>query len=244
MRRVAKVILVDCGNSNSVGFVMKPFLRAHGVNGLPRLALTHGDLRHVGGVTLLATFFPIEQLVTSSVRFNSPVYRAAVKEFQKTPGCGRTVNRGDEMGVWTVLHPNPDDHFPDADDNALVLRGEFAGTRVLLLSDLGRRGQDALLKRQADLRSEIVVACLPESGEPAGDALLDAIQSELVIITDSEFPATKRASAKLRERLERRGVPVIFTREAGAVEISLRKNRWEAFTTSGIRASRSPDSLK
>jgi beta-lactamase superfamily II metal-dependent hydrolase len=74
--------------------------------------------------------------------------------------------------------------------------------------------------------------------------LLDAIQPELVIITDSEFPATKRASAKLRERLERRGVPVIFTREAGAVEISLRKNRWEAFTTSGIRASRSPDSLK
>jgi competence protein ComEC len=230
-------LLVDCGNTNSVEFVMKTFLRAHGVNELPCLALTHGDLRHVGGARLLETLFPIEQVATSSVRFNSPVYRAAVKELQKTPGRGRTVNRGDELGGWIVLHPNPDDHFPEADDNALVLRGEFAGTRVLLLSDLGRPGQDALLKRQPDLRAEIVVACLPEQGEPLSDALLQAIQPELVIITDSEFPATKRASAKLRERLERRGVPVIFTREAGAVEISLHKTRWDIRTIGGVAIS-------
>jgi len=36
-------LLADCGNSNSVQFVMKPFLRAQGVNDLPNLALTHGD---------------------------------------------------------------------------------------------------------------------------------------------------------------------------------------------------------
>jgi hypothetical protein len=70
--------------------------------------------------------------------------------------------------------------------------------------------------------------------------LLDAIQPELVIITDSEFPATKRASAKLRERLERRGVPVIFAREAGAVEISLRKNRWDLSTMAGVTISSPP----
>jgi beta-lactamase superfamily II metal-dependent hydrolase len=67
--------------------------------------------------------------------------------------------------------------------------------------------------------------------------LLQAIQPELVIITDSEFPATKRASAKLRERLERRGVPVIFTREAGAVEISLHKTRWDIRTIGGVAIS-------
>jgi len=136
-----------------------------------------------------------------------------------------------------VLHPNPDDHFSEADDSALVLRGEFAGTRVLLLSDLGRPGQEALLQRQPDLRAEIVLACLPEQGEPLNDALLEAIQPELIIITDSEFPATKRASAGLRERLERRGVPVIFTRTAGAVEISLRNNHWDIRTMGGAPVS-------
>ena len=41
--------LIDCGNTNAVEFVMKPFLRGQGVNRLPRLLLTHGDLQHVGG---------------------------------------------------------------------------------------------------------------------------------------------------------------------------------------------------
>src|SRR5262249_48670891 len=31
-------VLIDCGNTNSIEFVMKPFLRAQGVNRLPRLA--------------------------------------------------------------------------------------------------------------------------------------------------------------------------------------------------------------
>ena len=41
-------LLIDCGSSNSVAFVTKPFLRAQGVNGLPWLLLTHGDLHHIG----------------------------------------------------------------------------------------------------------------------------------------------------------------------------------------------------
>ena len=40
----------------------------------------------------------------------------------------------------------------------------------LLLSDLGRAGQEALLSRTADLRAEVVVACLPEQSEPLCNA--------------------------------------------------------------------------
>ena len=223
-------LLVDCGSSNSVQSVMKPFLRAHGVNDLPHLALTHGDLRHVGGVKLLAAIFPIEQFTTSPARFRSPVYRSAVAEFSSRQ---RTVNRGEQFAGWTVLHPQPGETFPEADDNALVLRGEFAGTRILLLSDLGRPGQNKLLEHSSDLRADIVVACLPEQGEPLGDALLDAIQPQLIIVADSEFPAIKRASLDLRERLKQRGVPVIFTRDTGAVEIVLTPNHWHARTREG-----------
>jgi competence protein ComEC len=42
-------LLIDCGTTNSVAFSTKPFLRAQGVNSLPCLVLTHGDIRHVGG---------------------------------------------------------------------------------------------------------------------------------------------------------------------------------------------------
>jgi hypothetical protein len=85
-----------------------------------------------------------------------------------------------------------------------------------------------LIERGGELRAYVVVAGLPEQGEPLCDALLDAVQPRLIVITDSEFPATKRAGAALRERLERRNVPVVYTRRAGAVKISCAGNRWVA----------------
>ena len=99
-----------------------------------------------------------------------------------------------------------------------MLFGNFYGARVLLLSDLGRAGQSALLSRTNDLRADMVIAGLPDEGEPLCDALLDAVQPKVIVVADSEFPATRRASPKLRARLEQREIPVIYTRTAGAVK--------------------------
>jgi beta-lactamase superfamily II metal-dependent hydrolase len=140
-----------------------------------------------------------------------------------------------------VLYPGPTNHFPQADDNALVLKGEFHGTRVLLLSDLGRPGQNALLERTNDLRADIVVTGLPEQTESLSDALLAAVQPKVIIVMDSEFPATKRASAALHERLEKRNIPVVYTRTAGAVKISLRPNRWSVKPMNGEELSGRPN---
>jgi beta-lactamase superfamily II metal-dependent hydrolase len=128
----------------------------------------------------------------------------------------------------------PSDHFPKADDNALVLQSDLNGTRVLLCSDLGRAGQSALLSRKLDLRADIVLTGLPSAGEPLCDALLDAIQPQLIIVGDSEFPASERAGPDLRKRLAERSIPVIYTREAGAVTIEFRSHRWKLRTMNGI----------
>ena len=230
-------LLIDCGNTNAVEFVMKPFLHAQGVNRLPCLALTHGDLRQMGGVEPLRILMPVEQIATSSARFRSPAYRQIVAGPGAAPERRRRLNRGDPLNGWTVLHPDQDDRFAQADDSALVLRGNFHGTRILLLSDLGRTGQGTLLERTPDLAADIVVAGLPDKSEPVCDALLDAVRPRLMIITDSEFPATRRAGAALQERLEQRRIPVIYTRTAGAVTLSLRQQQWEARAMNGFHRS-------
>lgn len=227
--------LIDTGNTNAVELVMKPFLRAQGVNHLPRLAITHGDLRHMGGAQWVSELFSVRECLTSSVRFRSPAYRRLVQQLEHTPERHRLIHRGDQLGHWTVLHPCRDDNFSQGDDNALVLRAEFHGTRILLLSDLGRPGQEALLQRETDLRADIVLSGLPEQTDPLGHALLHAIAPKAIVILDSEFPATKRANAKLRERVERRGVPVIYTRTAGAVTVTIRPGGWELRTSRGER---------
>ena len=132
-----------------------------------------------------------------------------------------------------MLHPAAGNNFARADDNALVLFGDFSGAKILLLSDLGRDGQSALLARTSDLRADIVIAGLPNADEPLADELLEAIQPKVIVIADSEFPATRRASSELKERLAGRNVPVIYTRTAGAVTILTRPNDWELRTMDG-----------
>jgi competence protein ComEC len=226
-------LLVDCGREALAEKVVTPFLHARGVNRLGRLLLTHGDLQYMGGAELISTNFSVRQIITSSAHFRSPAYQRLRAKLERTPERWRQVNRGDAVGPWKILHPALADSFSQGDDSALVLSGNFNGVRVLLLSDLGRPGQNALLERNRDLRADIVIAGLPADGEPLCEPLLDAIQPRVMVIADSEFPATRRASAELRERLEQRKIPVIYTRETGAVTFTFRSSGWELRAADG-----------
>ncbi len=230
-------LLIDCGDVNPVQYLTKPFLRAQGVNHLPRLALTHGDLRHIGGAELVGDLFHVSKFCVSPVRFRSPAYRKFARDWAEATDKVQVVSRTNRLGAWTILHPQPTDKFPQADDNALVFDGTFNGCRVLLLSDLGRPGQDALMQRTPDLRADILVTGLPAQNEAVSEALLDAVQPKVLIVVDSENPPVEQASPKLHARLARRGIPVIYTRFAGAVTIEWREKSWELRTMSGIRMS-------
>jgi len=230
-------LLIDCGSVNSVEFTTKPFLRAQGVNTLPNLLLTHGDIHHVGGAELVANLFSVKHIYASAIHFRSPAYRNLMNIFDRKPGWVRTINRNDKIGSWTVLHPNPTDHFSQADDSAVVLFGTFGKTRVLLLSDLGRPGQNSLLDRNPDLKADIVITGLPVKTEPICDTLLDQIQPRLIIVSDSEFPVSERASARLCERLAHKNVPVLYTHATGSATIEFRDDKWALRTMSGARLS-------
>lgn len=232
-------VLVDCGSAFAVERVVLPFLHAQGVNRLPHFALSHGDARHTGGASLLASNTVPAQVCTSPVAFRSPSYREFVKGLEHGESRWNRVKRGDTLAGWQVLRPDGSDAFTQADDNALVLRGEIGGCRVLLLADLGRDGQRALLQRQADLRADIVITGPPAKNEPLADALLDAIQPRLIVLADDQSPASVRAGARLRERLLRRGVPVVFQSDEGAVVLTFRGGTWRAETMTG-RVIRSP----
>ena len=234
-------LLVDCGDTNAVGFITTPFLHAQGINHLPRLAMTHGDIHDIGGAQLLCDEFSVQEIFTSSVRFRSPTYRQTIATLDEFSNRHKIVNRGDAIGDWLVLHPAATNNFPQADDNTLVLKTEIHGLKILLVSDLGRPGQEELFNSTNDLRADIVVTGLPEKGEPLNDALLDKIQPQTIIVTDSEFPATKRASAALRERLEQRKIPVICTRDSSAVTIEIKPSDWKLRTMDGTKAKERQD---
>lgn len=231
----AEDMLVDCGNALPAERVVIPYLHGRGVNRLPQLILTHGDLKYVGATELVQKEFDVGQIVTSPINFRSRPYREIVKRLAREPECWRQVVRGASVGTWKVLHPLAADDYSQADDAAMVLAGTFHGTRVLLLSDLGRPGQEALQTRETDLRADIVVTGMPEQTEPLGDGFLAAVKPKVIVVADSEYSATRRADGALRDRLRRHGIPVIYTRQSGAVTVTLRAEGWEARAMDGTK---------
>lgn len=230
--------LEDCGRDRTVDFIVKPFLRAQGVNHLPRLLLTHGDINHVGGLEEIEKLFGVDEVDTTSIRFRSPSYRKIAERLDSEPDRHRIIHRGSTNDNWRVLHPEPKDKFPQADDSAIVLLGEFDGTRILLCSDLGRPGQEVLMQRESDLRADIVVAGLAEDSEPLSNALLERIKPKVIIIADSDDPATKQAKEVLRRRIEQYDAHILYTRFANAVTITCDKSGWRLRTMSGLRLDR------
>jgi competence protein ComEC len=226
-------LLIDAGPSNSVSFITKNFLRGQGVNRLPALVLTHGDIKHTSGAESIIDLFRVPLVYTSPTQFRSLPYRHMLERLQARPGLVRATAPQTPLGDWTLLHPRPDDRFSRADDAAMVLSAQIGTTHVLLLSDLGTEGQAALCERYPDLTADILVAGLPATGEPIGEVLLARTRPHLVVIADSEFPLSEHAGPKLRSRLLKHGVPVLFTSDTGSVTLEFRSQGWRLHAISG-----------
>ena len=230
--------LINCGNDLWAESLLKPFLRAQGVDRLPALVLTGFDTKHAGASGLVRSNFTPIAILAGHRRPRSPDLRAWIEESaSKSDGGWTFLQGGDRTGLWSVLHPAADDRFSQGSDSALVLLGQIYQTRILLLSDLGRNGQRALLSRGGELRADIVVTGLPGRNEALLDDLLDAIQPAVIVITDDEFPAQQRAPKELKARLAERSLPVFYGREQGAMVVSIRPHGWSLQSDGRILAS-------
>ena len=111
----------------------------------------------------------------------------------------------------------------------MVFSKTIKGVRVLLVSDLSRAGQNHLLESGLNLKADVVVTGLAGDGTTLTDAFLDSIAPALIVVCDSENPASECARPELGERLRSRW-RVIFTHETGAAAIRFRKRTWELRT--------------
>jgi DNA internalization-related competence protein ComEC/Rec2 len=222
----ANNLLIDSGNESSARAMVVPFVQSRGINQVPQFLVTHGDIQHAGGIEQVCRNFPINTVLASSIPSRSSVYRRQMQQWKVTGQSIRWVHRGDRIGCWTVLHPTQQNRFSQADNNALVLQGTLRDTRILLLSDLGFPGQEALMKREPDLKADIVVSGIPAQGEPLSDELLDRIQPRLIILNTSVHTPSGIARESLRQRLARRAIPVIYTSDSGTVTLTFSRYGW------------------
>ena len=223
-------LLIDCGREREVATIVKPFLRSRGVDRLPAVLLTHGDVAHVEGYSRLVQDFEPQITFTSAARSRSKKYREILASLDATPNKRRIVGARDVIAGWQVLHPPSGADFARADDEAVVLSGAIANRRIVLLSDLGRLGQQSLVASGQNLKSDVVVAGIPTDGQPLRQELMDLLQPKLILVGGNDAKA-QRALRDLRTR----ATNIVTTLDERAVTITAHRGKVLVETMSGKR---------
>jgi ComEC/Rec2-related protein len=219
--------LLDCGGTFAYGRTVLPYLRSRGVNRLDGLLLTHGDSHHIGGgLMALDDFYP-RNVVDSPLADRSPT-RAAILDELARRRLGKAIcERGDRLhlGAGTllrVLFPPPGLKRSLADDKALVIQCQSAGTRVLFMSDSGFSTEQWLLENEPDLRSDVLV-----KGQHAKDLsgtleFLARVQPQAVVCGQLEPTQSSEALDEWASNVTARGIAVFRQDRTGAVRVELR----------------------
>jgi len=229
----AEKILIDCGNEQVAKFNVTRHLRSRGVDKIQNLILTHGVRHHVGGFPYILDSQTLQRVFLSHAKSSSKYHQQIFSKLADSPVVKIVVSSGETIGPWKVLHPAKDDDFSSSTDDALALLGEFHGVRILLISDLGSRGQQALLSAWNDLKADVVVTSIADRGQTLGPGLLQAVAPRVIVMQDSQFPVVERASKKLLARLRKSGAAVFSIREKGGIRLSIHPNGWNLENAKG-----------
>jgi competence protein ComEC len=227
--------LIDCGDGVFALQTTIPFLRGQGVNRLEHFVLTHGDVQHVGGATNLMRFFRVGEVLSGPLPMLSQPYRQALALWTNQSRAVRVLRAGEDIGPWRILHPPTLGGFSRADDKALVLLGEWHGTRILVCPDLGPRGQNALLSSVADLQADILITSPSQENAVLPDPMLRRVRPGVVLLGEVPAHAPTRPALAVQRRLVRLGVPVVHLAESGAAVIRISRWGWTIETSNGFR---------
>lgn len=184
-----KHILIDCGNVITGAQVLDVCRRA-GVRELDALIITHPHADHMGGVFQLLSELKIKRVYDNGqpIPPNPPCdiyrwYREAVRSRKNY----RVLRRGEHLS-WPgveidVLWPG-DVMDKNWNNNALVLRLQAGGRRLLLMSDAGRQVENALLRQlPGDLAAEVLQVGHHGAADASSAAFLRAVKPRLAVIS-------------------------------------------------------------
>lgn len=102
----------------------------------------------------------------------------------------------------------------------MVVSGSLAGWRILMAPSLGTEGQLDLVGRMGDrLRSDLLLAGNPRSGEGLGPELLAAVQPRVVVVAGGPTTLHGKTPPAVRRRLRDLSARVFYTEDLGGLEL-------------------------
>lgn len=246
VRTASHALLYDAGpqfgpGADSGNRVIVPYLRAAGIRRLDGMIVSHDDDDHSGGASSVLQAVPAVWMLSSLPDLDPLVVQS------ERPWRCESGQAWEWDGVrFEVLHP-PAESYDDAtvrkNDRSCVLRIDSGATRLLLVGDIERRSEEAMLAGMRDrIAADVLVAAHHGSRTSSTLEFVQAAQARVVV-----FPVGYRnrfghphrdvlgrfehAGARIY-RTDRDGSVAILSRAAGGLSVTpyraVRKRYWQA----------------
>jgi len=163
-------ILFDAGSlhkSDIGGRIIAPFLDYIGINKIDAIIISHNDIDHINGIPRIAEHCEVGGLYANDAFFDKADGWGTAKFLNECLSeKGLKIQRLDEdlnlsssaniKILWPGKEVCKNEDLGD-NDKSLVALLEFAGTKLLLCSDIEKFAQKELLRLYPDLKADIVV---------------------------------------------------------------------------------------
>jgi len=227
VRAGGRLCLLDSGSAWDYENTVQSWIRRAGKLAPHMLVLTHGDADHIGGASAILDLGQETVFIESPLRDRSPVRQRLHQELAAR-SIPKSIHRAGDFLAFAdqasiqILHPPASLREDKADDKALIVLLEAAGTRILLLSDSGPPAWERL----DGVKAEVLVVGRHHSGILPEAEFLQKTGIRAVVASAAGFPAQEPIDESWASMLREKNIVLFRMDETGAVEILLRPGEY------------------
>ncbi|MHA2901246.1 DNA internalization-related competence protein ComEC/Rec2 [Ralstonia mannitolilytica] len=221
-------VLFDTGprygdNADAAARVITPYLRAHGVEALDTLVVSHADSDHAGGTETVINAVPVRTMLASLPQTHR------LRDVARAQGTAFADCVAGQAWAWDgvdfeILHPlrvPADDARVSSNGRSCVLRIGNGRHAALLAGDIEAEQEAALVEAEAPERLMADILLVPHHGSKTSSsgAFLDAVSAQVAIFQVGYRNRYGHPHPRVWQRYETRGIEGLRTDRTGAVVI-------------------------
>lgn len=223
-----KSALIDTGNLISGPRLVK-YLKEKGIEKLNYLILTHPHPDHIGGVFFILPVLKVEKIYDNGqelggVRKTWAIYRWYEDLVRKRKNYAVLIS-GDSLPLGSltleVLWPPEVPTSSDFNAFSLLIMVKGDGFSCLLTGDLTAPGERELLKREVNLKADLLKVGHHGAEDATTEEFLEAVSPGIAVVSVDKDNFWGYPSARVLERLKKAGVKVYRTDRDGDVVLSI-----------------------